>query len=82
MNDSHQDLLVQPPENVLRMWDVLKDRQKQNETNKTRLQGELEDINGYLELVPRVTQILKDLSKEIFAQDVQVVTELMTQALQ
>jgi len=82
MNDSHQDLLVQPPENVLRKWDVLKDRHKQNENNKTRLQGQLEDINGYLELAPSVTQVLQDLSKEIFAQDIQVVTKLMTQALQ
>jgi hypothetical protein len=82
MNDSHQDLLVQPPVNVLREWDVLKDRHKQNENNMTRLQGQLADINGYLELAPRVTQVLQDLSSEIFAQDIEVVTKLMTQALQ
>ena len=82
MNDSHQDLLVQPPGNVLRKWDVLKDRHEQNEKNKTRLQGQLADINGYLELAPGVTQVLQDLSSEIFAQDIQVVTKLMTQALQ
>ena len=82
MNDSHQDLLVQPPGNVLRKWDVLKDRHEQNERNKTRLQGQLADINGYLELAPGVTQVLQDLSREIFAQDIQVVTKLMTQALQ